>query len=176
MLFPIDLALRRLVIVGIARGMDTPISREKGSTLTDVLHYSRGMKAFAVLLTGVLLAFALFFSALGAVLGAGLFFACAASSCLMVREFFRVRHVLVDGGLAYGQLFGDGGELRWARVTSIRYSEEMRWFTVEHQDGPPAHISRSLNCISMFALRVLENVPRDRVERRPTTARRARTR
>lgn len=81
-----------------------------------------------------------------------------AAPSLLVLDYYRGRHELIDRGMRYGKLFGRGGALRWEDVRTVAYSTSMKWFRVECADGTVVRVSVWLTSLPAFATAVLRNV------------------
>jgi hypothetical protein len=77
---------------------------------------------------------------------------------LLVLDYYRGRHELIDGGMRYGKLFGRGGALRWQDVRTVAYSTSMKWFRLECADGTVVRVSVWLTSLPAFATAVLRGV------------------
>lgn len=89
---------------------------------------------------------------------ASFFIAFALVGSLFILEYVRVRHECTNNGITYAKLFGSGGYLQWKDISSIRYSESMKWFRIESSSGEVIRISAMLKGLPQFADLVLRNV------------------
>ena len=88
-----------------------------------------------------------------------IFVGFALMSAPMMIEFFVVRHVVSDEGLAYRKLFGQRGFLRWSELRTVRYGATMKWFRLETQGGVVVRISGMLMGLPEFARALLRGAP-----------------
>lgn len=89
---------------------------------------------------------------------ASAFLSFALAGGLMILEYCRVRHNCSSNGLTYARLFGKGGFIGWHNVSSIRYSESMKWFRITATTGEIARVSAMLKGLPCFADLVLRHV------------------
>jgi hypothetical protein len=82
----------------------------------------------------------------------------ALMNAVLIADYFRSRHALIEGGLDYGRLVGGRGRLRWADVTRVRYAPGMKWFKVETAAGRAARVSATMTGLPQFAEAVLRHV------------------
>jgi hypothetical protein len=87
------------------------------------------------------------------------FLAFAALGMPLMLDYRNARHVLTLDGLRYGRLMGGGGQMRWADVRSLRYSQSAKWFRLDLADGRVVRISAMLQGLPEFAAAVLTQVP-----------------
>jgi hypothetical protein len=82
----------------------------------------------------------------------------------IIVDYYLARHELTGDGLNYGTMFKGRHSLKWADVTSIRYSQGAKWFLVFAPGKPVARISAMLLGLPAFAKEVLNKVPGSRIE------------
>lgn len=94
----------------------------------------------------------------------GIFIAFVVPGVLMVIEYFRVRHECTSNGLTYARLFGQGGFIGWHNVSTIIYSDAMKWFRITANTGEVARVSAMQKGLPHFAGLVLEHVPHTAID------------
>ena len=87
------------------------------------------------------------------------FLAFAGLGAPLILDYRNARHALTSDGLRYGKLMGGGGQLRWADVRQLRYSQSAKWFRLELADHRIVRISAMLRGLPEFAAAALTQVP-----------------
>jgi hypothetical protein len=93
-----------------------------------------------------------------------LFLGFAALGAPLILDYRNARHTLMPNGLRYGRLMGGGGQLRWAEVRKLHYSESAKWFRLELADGRVVRISAMLRGLPEFAAAALNQVPQAAID------------
>jgi hypothetical protein len=92
------------------------------------------------------------------------FLAFAALGAGLILDYRNARHTLTTDGLRYGTLLGGAGQLRWADVRQLRYSQSAKWFRLELADHRIVRISAMLRGLPEFAAAALAQVPQAAVD------------
>lgn len=132
----------------------------------NTLVHPKGILVAGVLCTGLFVACAvLSFDAKTGGPGVALtFLALALLGVPLIIDYSLARHTLTATGLDYGTMFKGRHSLRWADVTSVRYSQVSKWFLIESPGRPVARISAMLVGLEKFSAEVLRHVPHQRIE------------
>jgi hypothetical protein len=81
----------------------------------------------------------------------------AVFAALYVIECLRVRHVILDEGIAYRGLFRRG-TFPWADIVRVRYSDAAKWFRVEMANRQTLRFSSMLMGLPTLAESLLHHV------------------
>jgi hypothetical protein len=151
-----------LVMGALARSRKKLRPPAEGNTLV----HPKGILVAGVFCTGLFVAFAvLSFDAKTGGPGVALtFLALALLGVPLIIDYYRARHTLTATGLDYGTMFKGRHSLRWADVTSVRYSQGAKWFLIESPGKPAARISAMLLGLEKLSAEVLKHVPHQRIE------------
>ena len=91
----------------------------------------------------------------------------------LISLYFTDRHEVSDAGLKYNTILGQRREMRWADVTSLRYSLLMKWFELRGADGQVARLSAALKGLPEFARVALPHITADAIDERTARIMRA---
>lgn len=151
-----------LVMGALARSRKKPRTPTEGNTLV----HPKGILIAGVLCTGLFVTCAVlsFDARTGGPRVALTFLALALLGVPLIVDYYRARHTLTATGLDYGTMFKGRHMLRWADVTSVRYSHASKWFVIESPGRPVARISAMLVGLEKFSQEVLKQVPHRRIE------------
>lgn len=83
----------------------------------------------------------------------------AATSFLMVLDYFRAHHRLAGDGLHFGKLFGSRGYVTWGDIRQVSYSNMAKWFVIKTRSGQTVRISTMLVGLPEFARAIIANAP-----------------
>jgi PH (Pleckstrin Homology) domain-containing protein len=91
------------------------------------------------------------------------FLGFAALALWLVVDYVVARHEVSDEGLSHRSLLGRR-DIKWAEVSSVRYSLAMKWFRLETRAGRIARVSVMLVGLPEFARLLLAKVPPGAIE------------
>jgi hypothetical protein len=92
-----------------------------------------------------------------------IFSALALTGLFLLADYYRARHELRPDGLRYGRTLGRGGLARWEDVRRVAYSDGMKWFRLELEDGRVVRLSAMLQGLPRLAAELLARVPPDAI-------------
>ncbi|NOT24967.1 MAG: PH domain-containing protein [Acidobacteria bacterium] len=83
----------------------------------------------------------------------------AASSLVLILDYFMARHQVSNEGLAYRKLLGKTGFVKWTELKKVRYASALKWFRIETTSGEVVRVSAMLMGLPEFAEALLRSAP-----------------
>lgn len=77
----------------------------------------------------------------------------------LIGEALRVRHELMDDGIAYRGLLARYDSVSWDEIESAHWNHSMKWLALRTRDGRILRFSAMLNGLDSLALALHERVP-----------------